>query len=89
MSAEPFTLADLKQILLDAAGVAEGVEFDADVLDTDFEALGYDSLALLETSCRIERVYGIALDDDVLTKAVTPRALIGVVTELLAVPRTA
>ncbi|MCX4399859.1 acyl carrier protein [Streptomyces sp. NBC_00257] len=89
MSAELFTLADLKQILLEAAGVEEGIDFDGDVLDTEFEALGYESLALLETGGRIERAYGIDLDDDVLTNAVTPRALIGIVNELLTVSRTA
>ncbi|MFD7527331.1 acyl carrier protein [Streptomyces sp. NPDC059849] len=89
MSAELFTLADLKQILLEAAGVEEGIDFDGDVLDTEFEALGYESLALLETGGRIERAYGIDLDDDVLTDAVTPRALIGIVNELLTVSRTA
>ncbi|MFE3147232.1 MULTISPECIES: acyl carrier protein [unclassified Streptomyces] len=89
MSAELFTLADLKQILLEAAGAEEGIDFDGDVLDTEFEALGYESLALLETGGRIERAYGIDLDDDVLTDAVTPRALIGIVNELLTVSRTA
>ncbi|MFE2935542.1 acyl carrier protein [Streptomyces sp. NPDC059278] len=89
MSADLFTLADLKQILLEAAGVEEGIDFDGDVLDTEFEALGYESLALLETGGRIERAYGIDLDDDVLTDAVTPRALIGIVNELLTVSRTA
>ncbi|MEV1040828.1 acyl carrier protein (plasmid) [Streptomyces sp. WC2508] len=89
MPAELFTLADLKQILLEAAGVEEGIDFDGDVLDTEFEALGYESLALLETGGRIERAYGIDLDDDVLTNAVTPRALIGIVNELLTVSRTA
>uniref|UniRef100_A0AAU2VQJ9 Acyl carrier protein n=1 Tax=Streptomyces sp. NBC_00008 TaxID=2903610 RepID=A0AAU2VQJ9_9ACTN len=89
MSAELFTLADLKQILLEAAGASEDVDFDGDVLDTDFDALGYESLALLETAGRIERDYGIALGDDVLTKAVTPRALIGAVNELLSATRSA
>ncbi|ROQ66591.1 act minimal PKS acyl carrier protein [Streptomyces sp. 840.1] len=89
MSAEQFTLADLKQILLEAAGAAEDVDFDGDVLDTHFDALGYESLALLETAGRIERAYDIALGDDVLTKAETPRALIDVVNELLTVSRSA
>ncbi|MET8829875.1 acyl carrier protein [Streptomyces sp. NPDC004610] len=89
MSAELFTLTDLRQILLAAAGAQEGVDFDTDVLDTGFEALGYESLALLETGSRIERAYGITLDDDVLTDGLTPRALIDVVNELLTVSRTA
>ncbi|MFM9443736.1 acyl carrier protein [Streptomyces acidiscabies] len=85
MSADKFTLDDLKRILLEAAGADEGVDLDGDVLDTDFTALGYESLALLETGGRIERAYGIALDDDVLTDTLTPRALIGVVNDLLTV----
>ncbi|MEV5761119.1 acyl carrier protein [Streptomyces tendae] len=89
MPADPFTLADLTRILLEAAGAEEGVDLDGDVLDTEFTALGYESLALLETSSRIERAYGIALDDDLLTDTLTPRALIGVVNDLLTVSRTA
>lgn len=89
MSDPVFTLSDLKRILLEAAGAQEGVDFDGDVLDTEFEALGYESLALLETGGRIEREYGIALDDNVLTDAPTPRALIGAVNELLTASRVA
>ncbi|MEU9169830.1 phosphopantetheine-binding protein [Streptomyces sp. NPDC048420] len=89
MSADPFTLADLKRILLEAAGAEEDVDLDGDVLDSEFTALGYESLALLETGSRIERTYGISLDDDLLTDALTPRALIGVVNDLLTVSRTA
>ncbi|WP_046729401.1 acyl carrier protein [Streptomyces humi] len=88
MSADPFTLDDLKHILLEAAGAEEGVDLGGDVLDTEFTALGYESLALLETGSRIERTYGIALDDDLLTDALTPRVLIDSVNELLTVSRT-
>lgn len=79
MTAREFTLDDLKRILLEGAGADESVDLDGDILDTDFEELGYESLALLETGGRIEREYGITLDDTALTDARTPRALIAVV----------
>lgn len=79
MTARVFTLDDLKRILLEGAGADESVDLDGDILDTDFEELGYESLALLETGGRIEREYGITLDDTALTDARTPRALISVV----------
>ncbi|MER5312866.1 acyl carrier protein [Streptomyces sp. NPDC002773] len=79
MSTQPFTLDDLKRILREGAGAAEGVDLDGDILDSHFETLGYESLALLETGSRIEREYAITLDDDVLSDADTPRALIDAV----------
>ncbi|HET6860425.1 MAG TPA: phosphopantetheine-binding protein [Streptomyces sp.] len=76
MSAQEFTLGDLKRILLEGAGADEAVDLDGDILDSDFETLGYESLALLETGSRIEREYRITLDDTALSDAATPRALI-------------
>ncbi|MFD1660305.1 acyl carrier protein [Streptomyces caeni] len=84
MSTPAFTIEDLKRILLEGAGAEEGVDLDGDILDTEFEALGYESLALLETGGRIEREYGITLDDSALTDATTPSRLIAVVNEHLA-----
>ena len=79
-----FVFEDLKRILLDGAGADEGVDLDGDVLDTSFEELGYESLALLETAGRVEREYGVKLDDSVLTNSVTPRTLIDVVNAQLS-----
>ncbi|MFD0039109.1 acyl carrier protein [Streptomyces anulatus] len=84
MSAQEFSLDDLKRILLEGAGADEGVDLDGDILDTEFESLGYESLALLETGGRIEREYGITLDDSALTDAATPRALLAAVNVHLA-----
>ncbi|MFC7310820.1 acyl carrier protein [Streptomyces monticola] len=78
MSNSQFTLDDLKRILLEGAGAEEGA-LDGDILDTDFEKLGYESLALLETGGRVEREYGITLDDSALTDAATPRHLLAIV----------
>jgi act minimal PKS acyl carrier protein len=80
MTTTVFTIDDLRHVLHEAAGADENVDLDGNILDTDFESLGYESLALLETCGRIEREYGISLDDaiDVL---ITPRSLIEVVNE--------
>ncbi|MEU3524137.1 acyl carrier protein [Streptomyces sp. NPDC038707] len=83
MSHQEFTIDDLKRILREGAGADEAVDLDGDILDTDFEELGYESLALLETGGRIEREFGITLDDDVFTDARTPRALLAVVNDAL------
>ncbi|MFJ4192219.1 acyl carrier protein [Kitasatospora sp. NPDC089509] len=74
MSTDLFTLADLERILLEGAGAAEPLTADA-----EFDYLGYDSLALLETLTRIEREYGITLNEDVLGHARTPAGLIDAV----------
>ncbi|MFC9932106.1 acyl carrier protein [Streptomyces sp. NPDC127190] len=84
MSAPTFTIDDLKRILLEGAGAEEGVDLDGDILDTDFEELGYESLALLETGGRIEREYGILLDDDIFADNRTPRALVAAINDQLA-----
>lgn len=84
MTAKLFTLEDLKLTLREAAGVAEGVDLDADILDTEFEVIGYESLALLEAGSLIEREYGISLDEEAVGEANTPRAFIDVVNAQLA-----
>ncbi|MFD8822421.1 acyl carrier protein [Streptomyces sp. NPDC059605] len=84
MPAAVFTLDDLKLILRTGAGTDEGVDLDGDILDTDFEALGYESLAMLETGSRIEREYDITLDEEALAETRTPRALVAFVNEHLA-----
>ncbi|MFF1560774.1 acyl carrier protein [Streptomyces sp. NPDC058279] len=83
MSKQEFTIDDLKRILLEGAGADEGVDLDGDILDTDFESLGYESLALLETGGRIEREFGITLDDDVFVDNSTPRSLVAAINESL------
>lgn len=73
------TIDDLRRILRAAAGVDDGVDLYAEILDVPFDDLGYDSLALLETGRRIETEYGIQLEDTAITEAPTPRALLAVV----------
>jgi act minimal PKS acyl carrier protein len=83
MSAK-FTIEDLKRILREGAGTDEAVDLDGDIADSDFDELGYESLALLETGGRIEREYGISLDEDALAEARTPAALVDLVNSHLA-----
>jgi minimal PKS acyl carrier protein len=86
MEERKFTIEELKTVLRACAGEEESVDLDGQILDTEFEDLGYDSLALLEASGRIEREYGIALGDEALNDAPTPRALLEIVnTRLLGV----
>jgi act minimal PKS acyl carrier protein len=73
------TIEDLKRILRESAGADKNVDLDDEILDIDFDALGYDSLALLETAARITREYGVTLDDEAVTSARTPRRFLGVV----------
>lgn len=84
MKSQEFTVEDLKRILSEAAGGADRFKLTEDILDIGFEALGYESVALLETGSRIEREYGISLDDSALIDARTPRALLAVVNAGLA-----
>ncbi|GAA2427635.1 acyl carrier protein [Streptomyces macrosporus] len=84
-----FTVEDLKRILREGAGADQSVDLDGDILDTEFEELGYESLALLETGSRIEREYGITLEDSTLTDARTPRELIEVVNSHLSTAQVA
>lgn len=79
MELRVFALDDLRRILREAAGADEAVDLDGEIIDREFSDLGYDSLALLETASRIEGEVGIVLDDDTVTDALTPRALIDAV----------
>lgn len=89
MTADVFTLDDLRRILREGAGADESVDLDSDILDTPFEDLGYDSLAMLETGLRVGREYCIELDDDVLLQSATPRTLIVAVQDQLSAARAA
>ncbi|MEU7799835.1 acyl carrier protein [Micromonospora arborensis] len=79
MASTELTLSELKEILLAAAGESEGVDLDGDIADVSFADLGYDSLAILETGSRIEKKYGISLEDDDVASAETPGDLLKLV----------
>lgn len=77
------TLAELNELLLECVGAPEeGMSLDGDdALDTPFLEFGYDSLALLQVTGVIERRHGIALNDDAVAEAVTPRLLLDLIKE--------
>lgn len=81
---DPFTLDDLRRILREGSGTDEGADIDAEIAQIEFEALGYDSLALLETYSRIERERGVSLDEDTVADVRTPGALVDIVNAHLA-----
>ncbi len=78
------TQEELTGLLRECAGEDEGVDLNGDVLDVPFAELGYDSLAVLQTTGRIERDYGIVLADDTVAEAQTPRLLLEFINESLA-----
>jgi minimal PKS acyl carrier protein len=77
---ELLTLDDLKRILVEGAGLEDGVDLDGDILDVTFDDLGCDSIALLETTARITREYQIVLDESAVA-ARTPRELLSLVND--------
>ncbi|MFI2712180.1 acyl carrier protein [Micromonospora sp. NPDC018662] len=79
-------LPTLKDILRECAGEDEDAELTGDILDVPFADLGYDSLALLETAGVIQRRYGARLQDDAVTQAQTPRALLDLANQALTGP---
>ncbi|MFC8538897.1 acyl carrier protein [Streptomyces sp. NPDC057249] len=77
-------LTDLAALLRAAAGSEEGAPLDEAAQDTLFLDLGYDSLALLQVTGVVERDYDVALDEEALDEAQTPRAYLDLVNGALA-----
>lgn len=77
-----FTMDDLKKIMRESAGEDSGM-LDGDVLDSSFEELGYDSLALMETTSRIERALSVTLPEEDMADVSTPRDLLSFVNSQL------
>ena len=68
------TLDDLKDALRAAAGEAEGLQDgSADLLEVPFSELGYDSLAVMETTAQVERKLGVELPEEETAELKTPR----------------
>ncbi|MFJ5725448.1 acyl carrier protein [Streptomyces sp. NPDC093149] len=77
-------LTELTTLLRACAGEKEGIDLDGDVLDTLFLDLGYDSLALLQTTGVIERDHDVLLDEEALEDARTPRQYLDLVNRALS-----
>ncbi len=83
MSTTQFTIEDLKKIMRECAGEDDSISLEGDFLDTPFQDLGYDSLALLETAALIKRQYGVTVSDEDLHGIDTPRAFLEKVNSVL------
>ena len=78
------TLSDLREILAEAAGEDEDIELAGDIIDAPFVELGYDSLALIETTARIRQRFGASIPDEQIAELPTPRAMLDAVNTSLA-----
>lgn len=68
-----FTFTDLKRILLEGSGAPEGIELDENVLDTEFGRLRLRLAGPAGDPCgRVEREYGVSLEESILSDAPTP-----------------
>lgn len=81
---QKFTVTDLARILRAAAGEDEALDLDADILELSFADLGYDSLAVMETSSRVEREFGVLLPEEEMSDIETPVQFIAFVNEQLS-----
>lgn len=78
-----FTVDDLTRIMRATVGVDDSVDLDADILDTQFTDLGYDSLAVLEIANKIEKEFPVSIPDDAVGEMETPRHLVDYVNRQL------
>ncbi|WP_433226651.1 acyl carrier protein [Microtetraspora malaysiensis] len=76
-----FTLEDLVRIMRECAGEDDAVDLDGDVADVEFEDLGYDSLAVMETVSRISHEYEVPLPEEAVSEARTPAELVALVVQ--------
>lgn len=83
MATNTLGVRDLAKLLRECGAADEAVVVTEHVLDMTFTELGYDSLALLQTTGRVERDLGILLGDEALCDAGTPRILLGMINEAL------
>ncbi|MFE2108313.1 acyl carrier protein [Kitasatospora sp. NPDC059463] len=58
------TLAQLVDIIRDCAGDSDEFDLNGDIAEIAFDELGYDSLALLEISSRLQQVHGVELPEE-------------------------
>jgi acyl carrier protein len=77
-----FTLDDLRRIL--RAGAGDSGALDGDIADVTFADLGYDSLAVLELSSRVEREYRVSIPDDAVLAMRSPGAAVAYINDRLA-----
>lgn len=81
-----FALPDLKRIIESSSGAVADMDWeDPKTLDTFFDDIGYDSLALLEMCAVVRREYGVTIPDEAVFKMQTPAAAITYINDRLKV----
>jgi act minimal PKS acyl carrier protein len=86
MPAAPFTLDDLKEILVVQTGFPES-DLPEDV-DTPFALLGLDSLAVVQLQIGLEQDCGFEIPDEDAHHITSPRAVLDYVNERLGLTRS-
>ena len=81
---EQFTVVDLVRTMRQAAGDGDAADLDGHILDMEFEELGYDSLAMMETASVVERQFSVELPEEEMADVTTPRAFVSFVNARLA-----
>ncbi len=79
------TMDELRAILIECAGENESRTLNRDISHIEFDALGYDSLALIETVARIRQRLGVNIPGEAIIELTTPAALLAAVNGALAV----
>ncbi|WP_370942178.1 acyl carrier protein [Amycolatopsis sp. cg5] len=74
-----FTQEDLFRIMRECAGEDESAELGAASAGADFDDLGYDSLAVMETASRVSREYGVSLPEEEVADVRTPESFVAMV----------
>jgi act minimal PKS acyl carrier protein len=80
------TIDELRGILVSCAGGEETAALQGDIADAPLDALGYDSLALMETAARLKVDHGVVLPDEQISKVGTLGELLGLVNDRIGAP---
>lgn len=75
-SSASFSLDDLRNLMRACAGIDESVDLGGDIGGHTFEELGYDSLAVLEVTAKIQNTLGVVITDDAAQELTTPDLLV-------------
>ncbi|GAA1859013.1 acyl carrier protein [Asanoa iriomotensis] len=73
---DKINLDDVRRLLRECAGVDDAVDLDDDIAHREFTDLGYDSLAVLEVTARIQQEYGVKVPEDDAHLLTTPIKLV-------------
>jgi act minimal PKS acyl carrier protein len=79
------SIEDLRGIFIACAGGDDTDVLHGDISAISFEELGYDSLALIETTATLKRDYGVVIPDEQITKVRTLSELLNLINDRIEV----